>query len=328
MPPILKLYSANTDSGDFVGYASIPEWFQWYFELGKTLAQVPKVNPGEMATRVIVSAPSASHVPWAICAGALSIDQKYDYKVQSGDLVAAWSGDKMRDCVVKRENNLIYLEGVWVKDNWPVALLGSSTPEGRSVRRIPKESRDEIKNSLASSLRSSWYVWYSEKCVLPVSLVGQSSRLLAELDELLNEKPDWFSQSERVLLKPYSLQVTNPNQFAYFPYAVLSPSIPSSRPWIREVNSRIVIVQEYANEIRLDSHFQAGAPKVILTGRRKMSAYTAHIFAREIIEKSNQVELLGLPKPPEGVYVVAYKEFVHPDSGHANIGDFDEDFEL
>jgi hypothetical protein len=124
------------------------------------------------------------------------------------------------------------------------------------------------------------------------------------------------------------LQITNPHRFHYYPNAVLSPGLASTRPWLRQMNSRLVVVQDFSNQLRLDRFFQMGVPRVIISGRRSGSAARAHAQVRDLLGTNASIALPHLEDAPPGVHVFAYRDYVELDPGHIAQSLDEEEFEL
>ena len=307
--------------------STMPPWFAWFRHVGELMSDVPIARPGEMAVRLLVSAPTDAHVPWAVVAGAAAAERHSSSEVLDGDRVTAWVSQKMQDCIVTRNGKRFFLGGMTVPDTWPVARVPLDTPEGRSIQQIPHQVRDEIR-SLDNVSSAAWHMWYGARCAFPVALIGRTSKLLRQLGELTVPEGQWLSEAERVLLKPFSLQITNPHRFCFFPYSVLTPGLAGKRPWLRNMESRLVVIQDFSNQLRLDRYFQMGVPRVIVSGRRSESATKAHIHGRDLLDSALCFEIPQLAPPPPGVHVIAYKELVQEDPGHIVDSEDEEEFEL
>jgi len=305
-----------------------PEWFNWYQELGFFLASQPTVGLGENALRVVISAPNADFVPWAIASGALTVDKSPERVVVPGNRAVTWCNGRMKDVNVISGTERMRLRweggGIAYGHEWPFAYTPELTPEGRSVRPL----NDDDKIYLRQAWGAHWYVKYAKKCVLPATILGSRSEMMGQLGELLSFCRHWFTDEARALLFEDSMQVTNPNRFGMFPFMVLNQSVAAPRPWLREMESRLVISSTFASHRGLSRFFQQGVPRVILTDRRMSGANDAHAFIRDLNDADLVAQDFNFPPAPNGVYVKAFTERVLEDPGTDELGEDIEEYML
>lgn len=305
-----------------------PSWFKWFQDLGNHLATQPTVKQGNKALRLIISVPNADFVPWAILSGALVTNKIPSRELSVGERVVTWTRNRMQDSKLYPPSGNQRLRwdggGVMPGHEWPIAHVPDDAPTGRSVRPVSELDKQHLRDAWGKH----WYIEYAKKCVLPVTLLGQKSELLGQLNQLTGFCGSWFAPEVHALLKEDSMQVTNPNRFGMFPFMVLNQSTTLARPWLRQMESRLVISSTFASRTGLSRYFQQGVPQVTLVDRRSTSSGEAHDFVRELIAENNAVNTFKYQEPPPGVYLHAYSERVLEDLGHDETADDLEGYEL
>jgi hypothetical protein len=306
---------------------SAPDWFLWFKNLGSRIAEISNCISGDKSLRIALSCPSIDFVQWAIVAGALNTEKRPAHVPEFGETVVAWVGSKMQDGTLEASHSTkaaLSIKGIGLSSEWPIARVPDGTPVARTPRSLSDLEKEELRKAVG---RNSWYSWYTSKCVLPVSLIGNKGELISQRDHLIDHYPTWLTEQEKSLLGIQSGQIVNPNKFQYFPVSVLAPQLADTRPWLRQMESRLVVSSSYTAFRNIDPYFQQGAPHIQLIDRRGWNSVDAHAHIE------NQVEVHGdakfeLPSPPRGVFARTYFVDVNVDPGHISLDEDLEEFEL
>lgn len=306
-----------------------PSWFNWFHDLGAQLSCIPTAQLGEESVRVLISAPNLDFAAWAIAAGSLSVEKKTSISPTDGDRVVTWVKGKMQDTTFTSGNERyeFSLGGTSVAKGhtWPIAFVPAATPEGRSPRPVDQDSKSALRNAWG---REKWYKTYASKCVNPVTIVGRRTEQTEQLAELMKHCADWFTDEEQALFAEDSMQVTNPNKFGMFPFMVLNQGVAAPRPWLREMESRLVIATSFASHKGMSRYFQQGVPRVILSDRRSSGSIDANSFINEMFESGDHPRELDFRPAPAGIYTAVFAERVLVDPKTDEAAEDIEEFEL
>lgn len=312
--------------------SNAPFWFKWFCVLGKNLSSITSENTQGKSLRIFVSVPSSDYVPFALSLGAMSGNYQPRYLPESGEMVASWSHNNIGEYFFQINSpTQANIGGSKVKyPGWPVAYVPDGTPENRTPRRIPKEERDKLQ--LISGVNpNAWYTWYAGLSIHPVSIIGHKSNLLQQRDELCASSVDWLDKKGTQLLQTYSKQITNPNRFQFFPFSIFSPEITRNRPWLRKMESRLIVCESFGAFEQMHPLYQQENVRITILDRRKESSIRGHGLINELCNLSTKVELkelnLIMSKAPQGVYAFSYFEDIKEDYGSIEMQDL-EDFEL
>ena len=305
----------------------IPEWFSWFKSVGNLLAGKPNEAPGGKALRVFISAPNVDFAQWAIVSGALDAEKSLALRPTFGDRVVSWVDSKMKDGILRKSsaaNADFSIGGIQLQSHWPMACVPDGTPENRTPRGLGEDEKRMLRNTYG---RAGWYPAYTSVCVLPVSVIGNRTEQTAQLHYLLENCPTWFSETQRALLGVKSAQIGNPNKFQYFPIGLFSPQVSRTRPWLRKMESRLVVSSSFSAYKALDPYYQMGSPHVVLVDRRGWNSLDAHQHVDQLLEIEKQISV-ELPKAPTGVFVRSCEVRVNKDPGHVSTEDDTEEWEL
>ncbi len=305
-----------------------PDWITWFRELGSLTATIPfQISPGK-APRIIVSVPTGQFTTWMIVAGALSIAPPPLEIPEVDTCYATWSlvDVKMNDCTFAATvdpKRIVFVDHPGRSaptDSWPVKATPEGTPKNRSGAAPGPNLRDRLRN--LPGLKNNWYLWYARRCLSPVVIIGDGREYLQnQREELLEKAPQWFTDEARALLSEDSQQTSNPDRMYFHPFMVLHASAGDSKPWLRAMQPRLVIITSWSSYTRKHQSLFAGAPHIILTNRRVASAIDASSFL-SISEKSEfETDLLSKLTPPHGVFLKSFNEQVLFDQGDLTGGD-------
>lgn len=305
-----------------------PAWANWFHELGSRTATIPFQESLGNAPRIVVSVPTGQFTTWMVIAGALSIEPPALEIPEVDTSYATWSpGDvKMNDCTFatnKDPNRIVFVDHPGqsvLRDSWPVKATPEGTPKNRSGAGAGPDLRDKLRK--LPGLKNNWYLWYARRCLSPVVIIGDGREYLQnQREELLEKAPQWFTDEARALLSEDSKQTSNPERMYFHPFMVLHASVGDTKPWLRAMRPRLVIVTSWSSYTRKHQSLFAGAPHIILTNRRVASAIDASSFL-SISEKSEfETDLLSKPTPPHGVFLKSFNEKVLRDQGDLTGGD-------
>ena len=311
---------------------SAPQWFKWFCVLGKYLSAITPLETQGKGLRVFVSVPTAEYVTFALSLGAMSATYKPRLIPESGDMVASWSHNNIGEYFFQINSPThANVGGSKVKyPGWPVAFVPDGTPENRTARRIPQDERNSLQ--LISGVNpNAWYTWYAALSIHPVSIIGHKSNLLQQRNELREPSVNWLDKKGNQLLHTYSKQITNPNRFQFFPFSIFSPEITRNRPWLRKMESRLVICESFSAFEQMHPLYQQQNTRITIMDRRKDSSVKGLALINELSKILTKFEIkelnLVLKKSPPGVYTYFYLEDIKEDHGNIEMQDL-EDFEL
>jgi hypothetical protein len=303
-----------------------PQWATFFHDLGELMAKRPPAQPGDRALRVVLSVPTGRFTYWFAASGALSLDLDRTTPVVDGAVYATWVGGKMQDEVAKlRPDGSAQLgPGIIVPAGFPMLRVPDDAPDGRRAGRADRDYRDALRT--LPGRRHNWHTWFASKCLSPVVVIGTGrEHLQRQRETILDIGKQWFDDESQRLLDDDSTSTSNPDRMLFYPYMVFSPSVGASRPWLRELNPRLVVFTSWTSRQRASFGLFAGAPHVIICNRRVVG--TARAFPEtedEHLEPSFEEEVLRLG-PPGGVYVRVFSEVV-PD--HTLLADDDDEEEF
>ena len=311
---------------------SAPQWFKWFCVLGKYLSAITPLETQGQGLRVFVSVPTAEYVTFALSLGAMSATYKPRLIPESGDMVASWSHNNIGEYFFQINSPThANVGGSKVKyPGWPVAFVPDGTPENRTARRIPQDERNSLQ--LISGVNpNAWYTWYAALSIHPVSIIGHKSNLLQQRNELREPSVNWLDKKGNQLLHTYSKQITNPNRFQFFPFSIFSPEITRNRPWLRKMESRLVICESFSAFEQMHPLYQQQNTRITIMDRRKDSSVKGLALINELSKILTKFEIkelnLVLRKSPPGVYTYFYLEDIKEDHENIEMQDL-EDFEL
>lgn len=297
-----------------------PNWAQWFTGLGESISQTPTSVSGGKAERVVVSVPTGQFVTWLIISGALSIDPPPLSPPVAGVRYSTWSPatQRMDDCVFSEYRNPDTLEVVGhpgkrvMRETLPVREVPEGTPTARSGISPRASFRDDLRE--LPGRRFDFTHWYARRCLSPVVIVGDGREYLRkQREELLEKAPSWLNETARVLLNEDSQQVSNPTRMYFHPFMVFNASVGNDKPWLRAMKPRLVIVTSWSSYTRKHQALFAGAPHIILTNRRVVSALDAADFLT--VGGLNDAAHSEIKTPPHGIFVKSFQQQVLHDSG-------------
>jgi hypothetical protein len=252
----------------------LPDWGQYLINVGRQLSQIPPVEYGEMAPRVVLSVPTGRFTYWLLTAGALLDSPKLENDCGIGDVVATWDDKRMRDSTIsdggndrwKLDSGLSVIAG-----DWPAVKLPEGTPEDRRAARVDKDYRDVL--AKLPGKRHNWHKWFAEHCLKPVAIVGTGrEHIQRQRETLLRDTPGWFSQETYALLNEDSSATSNPQRMLFHPYMVFDAAVGQERPWLRQMLPRLVIITSWSSRNRIHQSMFSRVPHVIVTNRRVRSS--------------------------------------------------------
>lgn len=251
-----------------------PDWGQYLINVGRLISQLPPVEYGGMAPRVVLSVPTGRFTYWLLTAGALLESPKLENNCVVGDVVATWDDKRMRDSRISMDR-----DGLWKMDSgnkvqpgeWPVVKLPEGTPEDRRAARVDRDYRDVL--AKLPGKQHTWYKWFAEHCLKPVVIVGTGrEHIQRQRETLLRDAPNWFTQEALALLNEDSSATSNAQRMLFHPYMVFDAGVGQDRPWLQQMVPRLVIVTSWSSRNRIHQSLFSRVPHVIITNRRVRSA--------------------------------------------------------
>lgn len=204
--------------------------------------------------------------------------------------------------------------------NWPVVEVPAGTPTQRSGAAPRPTLRDELRE--IEGQRLTWMKWYASRCISPIVVIGDGREYLHnQRKELLDKAPNWFTHESQVLLSEDSQQTSNPERMYFHPFMVFSPGVGNSRPWLRSMRPRLVIVTSWSSYTRKHRSLFAGAPHIILANRRVSSSLEAAEFTAQSTRSDQEQEITNGLQPQHGVFVKTFDEQVLIDNGDISSDD-------
>lgn len=305
----------------------LPRWGKYLVDLGNALSQIPPVDFGEPAPRVVLSVPTGRFSYWLLASGALEHMPTWDPDCQVGDRVATWDTGRMRDSFLedagpdrwRLESGLTVQAG-----NWPVVAVPENTPADRRAAKVEKN----YKLALAAlpGRRSDYHRWFASHCLKPVVIVGSGREHIQEQREiLLQHASHWFSDETGALLNEDSAMTSNPDRMLFHPYMVLDAGVGTTRPWIRSLRPRMVVVTAWGARQRMHSSLFSRVPHLIITNRRVRS-FLEMEDELGTVPTFPELDRIVNNGRPDGVYATAFSEVAQGDvRSHS---DDEEDFDI
>lgn len=133
--------------------AERPEWVANLQAIGRTLASVPNVSPGQPAPRLFLSVPTGQFVPWFLADGAFQAAPKLGSDPAIGERVTLVVGQKICDAEVLENPS-----GGWLLEanrqkkmgyqRVPGVVLPLGAPEDRRDYELRRGERKNLKEQL------------------------------------------------------------------------------------------------------------------------------------------------------------------------------------
>ena len=165
-------------------------------------------------------------------------------------------------------------------DNWPAVRVHPDAPAERRGTKVSPRYKDALAEALG---RRDWYLWYAEKCLTPVIIVGTGrEHIQKQRQVLLEEVRHWFIQETAALLDEDSANTSNPERTLFHPFMVFDAGVGTDRPWLREMLPRLVITTSWSSRNRMHPALFSRAPHVIITNRRVRSETEAMFELNEL----------------------------------------------
>ncbi len=305
-----------------------PNWVSLFTRIGERAAALPFTEVGGSALRAVVSVPTGQFATWQLINGAFGVAPSVNMAPSIGVNYSTWNSklSRMDDCVFEphRIKDQLAIQGhadISVPaTNWPVAEVPAGTPTQRSGAAPRPTLRDELRE--IEGQRLTWMKWYASRCISPIVVIGDGREYLHnQRKELLDKAPNWFTHESQVLLSEDSQQTSNPERMYFHPFMVFSPGVGNSRPWLRSMRPRLVIVTSWSSYTRKHRSLFAGAPHIILANRRVSSSLEAAEFTAQSTRSDQEQEITNGLQPQHGVFVKTFDEQVLIDNGDISSDD-------
>ena len=323
----------------------IPSWASLFTRIGERAATLPLAEIGGRSLRVVVSVPTGQFATWQIISGAFGVTPNVNMAPKVGMTYSTWNSKlgRMDDCVFEshRLKDQLGIQGLAdfaeieitqpekkrkeIKpsvpaSNWPVVEVPNGTPIKRSGAAPRPTLRDELRE--IEGLRLTWMKWYASRCISPIVVIGDGREYLHnQRKEMLDKAPNWFTHESRVLLSEDSQQTSNPDRMYFHPFMVFSPGVGNSRPWLRSMRPRLVIVTSWSSYTRKHRSLFAGSPHVILVNRRVPSSLEASEYTSQSPSSDLDQEFTNGLRPQHGIFVKTFDEQVLIDNGDISSDD-------
>ena len=305
-----------------------PNWISLFTRIGERAAALPFTEVGGSALRAVVSVPTGQFATWQLINGAFGVAPSVNMAPSIGVNYSTWNSklSRMDDCVFEphRIREQLAIQGhadISVPaTNWPVVEVPAGTPTQRSGAAPRPTLRDELRE--IEGQRLTWMKWYASRCISPIVVIGDGREYLHnQRKELLDKAPNWFTHESQVLLSEDSQQTSNPERMYFHPFMVFSPGVGNSRPWLRSMRPRLVIVTSWSSYTRKHRSLFAGAPHIILANRRVASSLEAAEFTAQSTRSDQEQEITNGLQPQHGVFVKTFDEQVLIDNGDISSDD-------
>lgn len=300
----------------------LPDWGQYLVNVGRQLSQIPPVEYGEIAPRVVLSVPTGRFTYWLLTAGALLESPMLDANCGVGDLVATWDDKRMCDSSIRDggQDRWRLAGGTSVPaGDWPVVKLPEGTPEDRRSARVDRDYRDIL--ARLPGKRNTWHKWFAQHCLKPVVIVGTGrEHIQRQRETLLRYVPDWFTEETFALLNEDSSNTSNPQRMLFHPYMVFDAGVGQERPWLRQMLPRLVIVTSWSSRNRIHQSMFSRVPQVIITNRRVRSAVDVDEDL-QAFEEFSDIDHIVHEGRPESIQARAFQDIAQ---GEVD-GDLDEE---
>ena len=305
-----------------------PLWANLFSEIGERAARLPFVETGSKAIRIVLSVPTGQFATWQLINGAFGNSPEVKLNPEIGATYSTWNSQlsRMDDCVFEphRIPEQLAIRGhpnVSIPaTNWPVVEVPKGTPTNRSGAAPRPTLRDELRE--IEGLRLTWMKWYATRCISPVVVIGDGREYLHnQRKELIEKVPNWFTKESEILLSEDSLQTSNPERMYFHPFMVFSPGVGNSRPWLRNMRPRLVIVTSWSSYTRQHRSLFSGAPHVILANRRVASSLEAAEFTSQISKSDLEQKITTGLHLQHGIFIKTFDEQVLIDNGDVSSDD-------
>jgi hypothetical protein len=306
----------------------IPSWASLFTRIGERTASLPLTEVGGHAPRVVVSVPTGQFATWQVINGAFAVTPNVNIEPSTGVNYSTWNSKlvRMDDCMFEphKDQGQLAIQGhsdtSVPASNWPVVEVPAGTPKKRSGAAPRPTLRDELRE--IEGQRLTWMKWYASRCISPIVVIGDGREYLHnQRRELLDKAQHWFTHESRVLLSEDSQQTSNPERMYFHPFMVFSPGVGNSRPWLRSMRPRLVIVTSWSSYTRKHRSLFAGSPHVILANRRVASSLEAAEFTAQSSKSDLEQEIINGLRPQHGVFVKTFDEQVLIDNGDISSDD-------
>ena len=306
----------------------IPSWASLFTRIGERAAALPFAEIGGRSPRVVVSVPTGQFATWQLISGAFGITPNVNMAPNIGVSYSTWNSKlgRMDDCVFEphRMKDQLAIQGhsdfSVPASNWPVVEVPDGTPIKRSGAAPRPTLRDELRE--IEGLRLTWMKWYASRCISPIVVIGDGREYLHnQRKEMLDKAPNWFTHESRVLLSEDSQQTSNPDRMYFHPFMVFSPGVGNSRPWLRSMRPRLVIVTSWSSYTRKHRSLFAGSPHVILVNRRVPSSLEAAEYTAQTSSSDLDQKITNGLGTQHGIFVKTFDEQVLIDNGDVSSDD-------
>lgn len=309
-----------------------PHWASIFTEIGERVAKLPFAENGASAIRVVISVPTGQFATWQLINGAFGVPPRVRLDPEIGVNYSTWNSklSRMDDCIfeshqIPEQLGIQGHPGISVPaTNWPVVEVPAGTPQSRSGASPRPTLRDELREIEGQKL--TWMKWYASRCISPIVVIGDGREYLHnQRKELLEKAPTWFTKESKILLSEDSHQTSNPDRMYFHPFMVFSAGVGHTRPWLRNMRPRLVIVTSWSSYMRKHISLFSGAPHVILVNRRVASSLAATEFTLQSLSSEFEQHVTKNLKLPHGVFIKTFDEQVLVDNGEISS---DDEFEI
>lgn len=309
----------NVNSG-----IAIPLWATYLQRIGKALSEVPTVEYGNHALRVVLSVPTGRFTYWMLTSGALDFEPDHLQSFGHGDRVACWVDRRMQDVILTDAGDEVWelFPGAkFLKDRFIAVKVPNETPDARRSAVLETDFRTRLSN--VPGRKQDYSTWFARHCLKPVVIIGTGrEHIQQQRRTLLDQVPDWFSTDTHALLTNDTGMTSNPERMLHHPFMVFDADVGASRPWLRQMIPRLVIVTSWSSQKRMHDSLFSRAPRMIVTNRRVRSTSAAEIELKDLPQHSEVRDLLEQGRP-QGIGLQVYTEVAQ---GEFN-GDSEDEFE-
>lgn len=313
--------SSGTPSADHS--AKKPEWVANLQAIGRTLASVPNVSPGQPAPRLFLSVPTGQFVPWFLADGAFQAAPKLGPDPGIGERVTLVVGQKICDAeLLENPSGGWLLEANHQKkmgtQRVPGVVLPLGAPKDRGDYELKRAARKDLKEQLSKIKTLKGVlptVWYGNQSLSPVIVVGDGREYLhGQRTEILERVPQWLDPVSRILLDTTHGGTNDAGHLFHFPYMILAPEAARQHPWIASAAPRLVVYTRWDYFVRSQKFgLFATSPAVILGNRRVDSNYGGIDFIDPIRREPSEIGCGHVPSPAVPMYARWFEMDSMPD---------------
>lgn len=246
---------SGAPSRDLGDIAAAPTFLQLFASVARRLEELgPLDGQPPAAARAVLACPTLRHLPAAMSACGVRLEDPPSVSLQLGLRVATVLSGSFEDAVVTQLEPRIRLNGVnFCGDTPPLYPCPVDLPT-RSSRRIP----ELVRAQMGSRGRDTWR--YQKLCGRPIVILCQRPEQVAADAAELAELTVWSADQRAALLDLGTI----PLGWLRHPILALHPTAVSGKAWLSSLSPRLVIIAGFAAWDTPARHIWSEVPQLLL----------------------------------------------------------------